>query len=82
MRGRSFGRGDFFGGLAFLDGQPRGNDAIAQADTEVYVLSREQFNQIAETHKKLANTLILAIARTMARRLRHADSELAMLQEY
>ncbi len=78
----SFGRGDFFGGLAFLDGQPRGNDAIAQADTEVYVLSREQFNQIAETHKKLANTLILAIARTMARRLRHADSELAMLQEY
>lgn len=78
----SFGRGDFFGGLAFLDAQPRSNDAIAQTDTEVYVLSREQFNQIAETHKKLANTLILAIARTMARRLRHADSELAMLQEY
>jgi SulP family sulfate permease len=78
----AFGRGDFFGGLAFLDGQPRGNDAIANSDTEVYVLSREQFNQIAESHKKLANTLILAMARTLALRLRHADSELAMLQEY
>ena len=78
----SFGRGDFFGGLAFLDGQPRGNDAVANSDTEVYVLSREQFNQIAESHKKLANTLIMAMARTLALRLRHADSELAMLQEY
>jgi SulP family sulfate permease len=26
----SFGRGDFFGGLAFLDNQPRPNDAIAR----------------------------------------------------
>jgi SulP family sulfate permease len=78
----SFGRGDFFGGLAFLDGQPRGNDAIASTDTEMYVLSREQFNQIAEGHKRLAYTLVTAMARTLALRLRHADSELAMLQEY
>jgi len=78
----SFGRGDFFGGLAFLDGQPRGNDAVAHTDIEMYVLSREQFNLIAEMHKKLATTLITAIARTLALRLRHADSELAMLQEY
>ena len=78
----SFGRGDFFGGLAFLDGQPRGNDAVAATDTEMYVLSREQFNQIAEGHKRLAFTLVTAIARTLALRLRHADSELAMLQEY
>lgn len=78
----SFGRGDFFGGLAFLDNQPRGNDATAYTDTEMYVLSREQFNQLAETHKKLAFTLIMAISRTLALRLRHADSELAMLQEY
>jgi SulP family sulfate permease len=78
----SFGRGDFFGGLAFLDSQPRGNDATAYTDTEMYFLSREQFNQLAETHKKLAFTLILAISRTLALRLRHADTELAMLQEY
>lgn len=78
----SFGRGDFFGGLAFLDGRPRGNDAIAFSETEVYVLSQEQFSKLSDEHKKLAFTLITAIARTLAIRLRHADTELTMLQEY
>jgi len=78
----SFSRGDFFGGLAFLDGRPHANDAVAAVETEVYVLSLEQFNQLADEHKKLAFTLITAIARTLALRLRHADSEIAMLQEY
>ncbi|MDP2823637.1 MAG: SulP family inorganic anion transporter [Sulfuritalea sp.] len=78
----SFGRGDFFGGLAFLDNLPRSNDAIAHTATEVYVLSREQFNQIADGHKKLAFNLITAMARTLAMRLRHAEVELTMLQEY
>ena len=78
----SFGRGDFVGGLAFLDRRPHGDDAVAHTDTEVYVLSFEQFNQLAETHKKLAFILITAIARTLALRLRHADTELTMLQEY
>ena len=78
----SFGRGDFFGGLAFLDGRPRANDAIALVETEVYILSAEQFALIAEEHKKLAFTLVSAIARTLALRLRYADTEIAMLQEY
>lgn len=78
----SFGRGDFFGGLAFMDRQPRGNDATAYTDTQMYFLSREQFNQLAETHKRLAFSLIMAISRTLALRLRHADTELATLQEY
>jgi SulP family sulfate permease len=78
----SFGRGDFFGGLAFLDGRPRGNDAIASAETEFYVLSLEQFNTLSEEHKRLAITLLSAIARTLALRLRHADTEIAMLHEY
>ena len=78
----TFGRGDFFGGLAFLDNQPRNNDAVAFTTTEVYVLSREHFNQIAEGHKKLAYTLVTAMARTLATRLRYAEVELTMMQEY
>ena len=62
--------------------RPRGNDAVALSDTEVYVLSREQFNVLAEDHKKLAFNLMKAIARALAVRLRHADSELTILQEY
>ena len=78
----SFGRGDFFGGLAFLDGNPRSNDAIAFNEVEVYVLSREQFIHISEEHKKLAFNLMTALARTLALRLRHADTEMTMLREY
>lgn len=78
----TYGRGDFFGGLAFLDGRPRGNDAIAASETEFFVLSLEQFNILAEEHKRLAVTLLTAISRSLAMRLRHADTEIAMLQEY
>ena len=78
----TFGRGDFFGGLAFLDGRPRGNDAIAAVETEFFVLSLEQFNAISDEHKRLAFTLLSAISRTLALRLRHADTEIAMLHEY
>ncbi|MDD5388761.1 MAG: SulP family inorganic anion transporter [Gallionellaceae bacterium] len=77
----TFGRGDFFGGLALLDGRPRGNNASANVDTDMYVLSLEQFNKLGEEHKRLAFTLLSAIARTLAQRLRHADDELTLLHE-
>lgn len=77
----TFGRGDFFGGLALLDGRPRGNNATASVDTDLYVLSLEQFNKLGDEHKRLAFTLVTAIARTLAQRLRHADEELTLLHE-
>ena len=77
----TFGRGDFFGGLGFLDGKPRPNAAVAVTDTEVYVLSRERFDEIAKVHKKLAFNLAMAMARVVASRLRRTEAKLAMLQE-
>lgn len=75
----SFGRGDFFGGLAFLDDRSRSDSAIATTDIDLFVLSLEQFNLLAEEHKKLALILMTAISRTLAQRLRHADGERTML---
>ena len=75
----SFGRGDFFGGLAFLDDRARSDSAIATTDIELFVLSLEQFNLLAEEHKKLALILMTAISRTLAQRLRHADGERTLL---
>ena len=75
----TFGRGDFFGGLAFLDERARSENADAHTDIDVFVLSLEQFNQLAENHKKLALLLITAISRTLALRLRHADGERTLL---
>jgi len=77
----TFGRGEFFGGLAFLDHRPRGNDAIASADTELYVLTIEKFNYLAEEHKRIAFVLVSQLAKTLAIRLRHTDDELTLLQE-
>jgi SulP family sulfate permease len=77
----TFGRGDFFGGLAFLDHRPRGNEAIAHQDTEMFVLTRDKFNQLAEAHRLTAFIMMSALARTLAIRLRHTDDELTLLQE-
>ena len=75
----TFGRGDFFGGLSFLDEHPRGDNAVAYTEIELFVLTLDQFNLLAEEHKKLALLLITAISRTLALRLRHADGERTLL---
>jgi SulP family sulfate permease len=77
----TYGRGDFFGGLSFLDGQRRGNEAISQTDTELFVLRRESFDKLKEQHKRLAQSLLEAIARMLAMRLRYGDIELAALRD-
>ncbi|MCX5869081.1 MAG: SulP family inorganic anion transporter [Deltaproteobacteria bacterium] len=76
----TIGRGDFFGGLAFLDGRPRSDNAIAHTDTDLYMLTLEHFNQLADEHKRLAFVLITALSRTLAHRLRHANGERTLLQ--
>ena len=75
----TFGRGDFFGGLAFLDNRARSDSAVAYTDTDLFVLTLDQFNQLADDHKKLAFLLITSISRTLAQRLRHADGERTLL---
>jgi SulP family sulfate permease len=75
----TMGRDDFFGGLAFLDGRPRSDTAVAHTDLDLYMLTIEQFNQLADEHKRLAFILISAISRTLAHRLRHANGERTLL---
>jgi SulP family sulfate permease len=75
----TFGRGDFFGGLAFLDDRARSDNAVAHTDIDLFVLTLDQFNQLADDHKKLAFLLITSISRTLAQRLRHADGERTLL---
>jgi SulP family sulfate permease len=76
----TMGRGYFFGGLAFLDGHPRSDTAIAFTDVDLYMLTREQFNQLGDEHKRMALVLLSAISRTLAHRLRHANGERTLLR--
>ena len=75
------GRGSFFGEFAFLDGEPRSANALAHEEAELFVLSRARFDALAEAHKRLAMQLFEGLARTIAHRLRRADTELKALQE-
>lgn len=77
----TFSRGDFFGEMSFLDGEPRSADAIAFTDTELFVLSRSRFDSLSDEHKRLAINLLEGLARALAIRLRHTDAELRVLQE-
>ena len=78
----SFGRGDFFGGLAFMDNKARPHDAVALTSTDVYVLTRSNFEEVVSAHRKLAFDLANSMARTFAMRLRRAERKLAILQEF
>jgi sulfate permease, SulP family len=75
----SFGRGDFFGEMAFLDGDARSADAIAFTDLDLFVLSRKTFDTFADEHKKASLKLMEGLASTLASRLRYANTELRAL---
>lgn len=76
----TFGRGAFFGEMAFLDGEPRSADAVAFSDVELYVLSRRTFDAFSEEHKRAALALMEGIASVLASRLRYTNAELRALE--
>ncbi|MBF0635530.1 MAG: SLC26A/SulP transporter family protein [Nitrospinae bacterium] len=76
----TFGRGAFFGEMAFLDGHARSADAVAFSDTDLYVLSRKTFEIVAEQHKKLARDVMEGLASVLASRLRYTTAELRAME--
>ncbi len=76
----TFGRGNFFGEMAFLDGARRSADAIAHNDVELYVLPRKTFDKLANEHKMVAINLLEGIASALAARLRYANAEMRALE--
>jgi CRP/FNR family transcriptional regulator, cyclic AMP receptor protein len=64
-----FGRGDFFGDMALLDGQRRSADAIVAEDARLAVLSREHFLSFLRSSPDVALEMLTALAN----RLRNTD---------
>src|SRR6266516_927372 len=64
-----FGRGDFFGEMALLDGQRRSADAVVAEDSRLAVLSREHFVSFMRSSPNVALEMLTALAN----RLRHTD---------
>ena len=73
--------GDFFGEMSLLDGQPRSANVIATIESEMLVLSRDDFVEHLEAQPGTALNILAA----MSHRLRHADEvigNLALLDVY
>jgi SulP family sulfate permease len=77
----AFGRGNFFGEIAFFDAGRRSADAVALTAVELYAISRAQFDEIARTNPQLSARLFAQLARVLALRLRRADAEITSLYE-
>ena len=77
----TFTDGHFFGDMAFLDQQPRSADAMAVTDTELFVLSRARYEELAKANPGLAVEILRNLCREMAVRLRYSNSELRALHE-
>jgi SulP family sulfate permease len=77
----TFCQGDFFGELAFLDREPRTADIEAFTAVDLYVLSRERFDALAEKNPELGGRTFEQLAYAVSKRLRDADTELRLLEE-
>jgi len=76
----TFNRGNFFGEMAFLDGAPRSADAMAFTDVDLFVLRRQNFDKLAEEHKKVAIQLLEGLASILSSRMRYANAEMRALE--
>ncbi len=72
----SFGRGNFFGEMAFLTRDQRSADALATTATDLFVIPRDRLDEVSRTLPVVGVRLFARLARTLALRLRHTDAEL------
>ncbi len=75
------GKGDFFGEMSLIDGEPRSASVKAVSDSDLLILRREHFFRSVEKHPDLAMALLVE----MSKRIRKANrqiSSLAMLTVY
>ena len=72
------GRGDFFGELSLLDGDPRSADALAVRDTRALRVDRQDLALLFRRHPDSA----MDVLTVMGRRLREADRHLRHRPSY
>jgi SulP family sulfate permease len=77
----SFGRGHFFGEIAFLAHGTRSANALATTDADLFVLNRARFDEVSRAHPAVGARFYARLARALGLRLRKADDELRAFYE-
>jgi SulP family sulfate permease len=74
-------QGGVIGELAFLDRGIRSADVEARVGTDLYVLSRSRFNDLARANAAIGVQVFARLALSIAESLRQSDAELSILEE-
>ncbi|MEX0785696.1 MAG: cyclic nucleotide-binding domain-containing protein [Dehalococcoidia bacterium] len=67
------GRGDFFGEMSLIDGEPRSASVIAETPVTLLVMEGRSFRAVLEDAPPMARKIMMGLCQ----RLRRADDELA-----
>jgi CRP-like cAMP-binding protein len=73
--------GEFFGEMSFVDGLSRSASAFAVEESELLVLDKASFDNMARSNPVLALKLALNVARILSNRLRKTDQLLVGLTD-
>jgi CRP/FNR family cyclic AMP-dependent transcriptional regulator len=74
-------RGDFFGEMALLDGEPRSASVVAAQDCDLFLLYRKTFHEILLRFPKIAVHLLTVMSKRL-RRANHQINTLSMMSVY
>ncbi len=77
----TLGSGNFFGEFSFLESIPRTANAVASGDVEIYILTREAFDNFIHEHKKSAILFLRSLISSLVLRLRNTNAQLEHLTE-
>src|SRR6478672_6527439 len=67
----TLGPGTQFGEMALLTGEPRSAGVVVTIDAELWVLSKDDFDEVLRSYPSIA----VSLSRTLAQRLRAADEQ-------
>ncbi|HVM31595.1 MAG TPA: cyclic nucleotide-binding domain-containing protein [bacterium] len=71
--------GEFFGEMALLDGQPRSAAVKATADSDVFVITLDGYQQLRKDKPHTALKLMDIIIKVLSNRLRQANKNLEVI---
>ncbi len=77
----SLNKGDFFGEMAILDGEPRSASVIASTDCELLMLYRRSFLEILQNYPPLTIQMLMTMSKRIRRSNRHINT-LSLMSVY
>jgi CRP-like cAMP-binding protein len=72
-------KGDYLGEMALIEDAPRSADAIIHEDSELLVISKQDFDELLFFEKDIAYKMLWAFVRTLSARLRETNEKMKAL---